>query len=1039
MRARRNLRRVREILSSTAAIWVGPEDEAPTSIGGDAVVVLPGRRSRRRRRAVLSRPTEPFETAIEAPFRLQISPSDQAGWAHASQPVRDPDAEHRVELWHTRLGIRGEVGDQVSVDEGATGQRIIRAVWTRDREALDWQELRRVEVLREDNFPFRMSLDDADRHILVRQSAETWLDSKNKPITPEPVDAAALYLSSLGAWLDLHGLWDADEYTSKGPKEAMSAIMSWDHIAPMGRDQYVRVTYPGYLFPLGHGATLVKLTERKMKGASPSLAALYQRKFLVINEPVVSYSNEKFPFREIRLEPLVTPTLSPDPGSKQGSFFFPMVGNQRFDFVLHCTDWEDRKVRLRAQLLWVSDSFHEFGKVNKKYNRDLARFVAAAGQDIAYAEPNRSGDTTLPTRQVQLKGTAREHGADPRLVDAEVVLPAVQQLSPVGPVTIAYTKSFKGFGGENVGEVWAKVKDPDVELAFGGNGAGSDRAGGFIQPNLHIGGLSRLKGIIGDPVAAAKGDFAPTDMLTQAADLLPKLFGLVPLQDLLEVVGLDRAPTVVSETLDRIEALLLDLDRVKQVVEDALAEAEVEIIRAQNKVTNGVGQELVTAAQQARDQVEALRDLIVGVPPGSGTADTLSDAITGLTASSDLGDVTAAITQPLSDLAAAATEIENAAPLLPPLVQQQLRTMARILGRIADAADVIDDVLAFARGFATGAVQRIYRYEWKPKMKSWSPSGGDHVLKLPEDGFVLAVEGRAAGADDMQVDVLAELRDFELLLIPNEPLVRFAFDYLSFHAGSSGKPDVDVALQDIEFLGILGFVETLKDLIPFGGFSDPPFLDVSTEGVTAGFTLALPNVAIGVFNLSNISLGADTRVPFLGETLTVGFAFCRRERPFGLAVTFIGGGGWFLLRLAPDGLQVLELGLEAGAVLAVDFGVASGSVAAMLGIYVRLEGDSGSLAGYFRLRGEVDVLGLISASIELYLELFYDFATGKMIGSAQMTIKVEVLFFSTSVTIRAERRFAGSNGDPNFVDIMGLETDGSSPAWSTYCQAFAGA
>ena len=42
MRARRDLRRVREILSSTAAVWVGPEDEAPTSIGGDAVVVLPG-------------------------------------------------------------------------------------------------------------------------------------------------------------------------------------------------------------------------------------------------------------------------------------------------------------------------------------------------------------------------------------------------------------------------------------------------------------------------------------------------------------------------------------------------------------------------------------------------------------------------------------------------------------------------------------------------------------------------------------------------------------------------------------------------------------------------------------------------------------------------------------------------------------------------------------------------------------------------------------------------------------------------------------
>jgi hypothetical protein len=141
--------------------------------------------------------------------------------------------------------------------------------------------------------------------------------------------------------------------------------------------------------------------------------------------------------------------------------------------------------------------------------------------------------------------------------------------------------------------------------------------------------------------------------------------------------------------------------------------------------------------------------------------------------------------------------------------------------------------------------------------------------------------------------------------------------------------------------------------------------------------------------------------------------------------------------LGPDRLLVLELCLEAGATLSVDFGVASGSISAMVGIYMRLEGDAGSLAGYFRLRGEVDVLGLISASIELYLELHYDFPTGKMIGRAKLTIKVEVLFFSASVTIEAERRLAGSNGDPNFIDVMGLEPDGTSPAWSDYCLAFA--
>ena len=162
-------------------------------------------------------------------------------------------------------------------------------------------------------------------------------------------------------------------------------------------------------------------------------------------------------------------------------------------------------------------------------------------------------------------------------------------------------------------------------------------------------------------------------------------------------------------------------------------------------------------------------------------------------------------------------------------------------------------------------------------------------------------------------------------------------------ADPRASPRSTSSCSEIEFLGFLGFVETLRELIPFDGFSDPPFLDVTPEGLAPASRSRSRTSAVGVFNLSNMSLGADVQVPFLGKSVTVGFNFCTRERPFTLAVAFIGGGGWFLIRLSPDGLDVLELGLEAGAVLAVDFGVASGSISAMLGIYIRLEGDEGSL------------------------------------------------------------------------------------------------
>mgnify|MGYP003347706775 CR=1 FL=1 len=66
----------------------------------------------------------------------------------------------------------------------------------------------------------------------------------------------------------------------------------------------------------------------------------------------------------------------------------------------------------------------------------------------------------------------------------------------------------------------------------------------------------------------------------------------------------------------------------------------------------------------------------------------------------------------------------------------------------------------------------------------------------------------------------------------------------------------DVLLSDIKFVGPLSFVETLKDLIPLDGFSDPPYLDITPQGIDAGFSQGLPNIAVGMFSISNISLGA---------------------------------------------------------------------------------------------------------------------------------------------------------------------------------------
>ena len=58
----------------------------------------------------------------------------------------------------------------------------------------------------------------------------------------------------------------------------------------------------------------------------------------------------------------------------------------------------------------------------------------------------------------------------------------------------------------------------------------------------------------------------------------------------------------------------------------------------------------------------------------------------------------------------------------------------------------------------------------------------------------------------------------------------------------------------------------------------------------------------------------------------------------------------------------------------------------------------------------MDVLGLITASIELYMSLAYEFSSGKAVGRATITVEVSVLCFSGSVrsaasgSSRVERR-----------------------------------
>ncbi|MCW2776715.1 MAG: hypothetical protein JWN17_440, partial [Frankiales bacterium] len=802
-----------------------------------------------------------------------------------------------------------------------------------------------------------------------------------------------------------------------------------------------------------------KQTVRRVDLTGAPVATLHTEFFLVVTQPVRAYSARDMPFSEVRVRPLTTPDLL-DPNSHGvGAFgqmlFWPTLSSngQPLDFLLECLDRDGRRLTLHTPLLFVGERITPIDpppKTGPAFTVEVApaatvvstwarRPIDGLAQNIALAESATPGETSVETHRLRFTGTpapAPTLSSTPSLVDADVVLPAVQRLGPLGAATtttVVYPAAYlaDGYGGSNAVLEQFLTVQAAVAVDFT---KGSDRAGGFLAPSLSIQAVTRRQGAVGDPAGYTSAGF---DAKTALAGLLPRLFGLFDLTDLLDALGVfDHAPKFLTSALDQVAAVLQDLSALQRSLQDAEA-----------RLTADAGSAPTKALQTAA--ADALAALAPRAAAVASAAEAVVAAVTGLqqpAVPSSPEDVAAVLQADVAALTSALAALSTAvsASALPTATRSAITgPLTSVTAVLQDAGALFAAVSSFVQGLTSGGLTQRAAYTWSTPLANF-PSGTSASDALfvaqqvgkPQSHLALTVEAHPSGADS-GVEVTAEITDFALNLFPGASLVALVFDRLAFHAGTGSKADVDVAFEGIVFQGVLGFVNTLKDLIPFDGFSDPPYLDVDSSGLKAGYDLGLPSVGVGVFSLENISLHAGVNVPFLGDALTVEFSFCTRDKPFRLTVLMIGGGGFVGLTLSPKGLVVLEMSLEAGACLSIDLGVASGSVSVMVGIYLRLEGEGGSLTGYFRLRGEVDVLGLISASLTLELSLTYDFGSGKLIGRASLDVEVDIFLISFSVKVSCERKLAGSNGDPTYAELLDIDAAGVAPAWDDYCAAFA--
>lgn len=317
----------------------------------------------------------------------------------------------------------------------------------------------------------------------------------------------------------------------------------------------------------------------------------------------------------------------------------------------------------------------------------------------------------------------------------------------------------------------------------------------------------------------------------------------------------------------------------------------------------------------------------------------------------------------------------------------------------------------------------------------WHPDlGDDPILKVftasvrpkPSDSPIpatLDLHGRfvadAQHPENSTYEITGDLRNFTLNLLGTGPLrvLELQFNRLAFRSASGEKADLDVDIRNTKFHGPLEYIAKLQKFLKSNGIR----VDVAGSGIRADADIALPNIGLGALTIKNVKIAVGLSIPFDGKPVRANFAFSSREDPFVLTVSLFGGGGFIGMRVGGERIEMFEASLEFGASVSLDFGVASGSITVMGGVYFKLEAmkddtgktyDSVQLTAYIRLTGELDVLGVVTVTIEFYLELSFVSGgpgqAGRLFGRGTLTIEVDVTLYSDTVEITVERTFAGS-------------------------------
>ena len=540
--------------------------------------------------------TEPtlLQTAIELPYRLLLSPDAEARWIHSLQPITHNGL---TELWHSRLGAQDAEG--VFFEASAVNTIPLRAIWSPD-----FHPGAAPDKMADDPHLGTSAMNPNDRHQIVTLTSDyaNFRRFHVPPVQPASIEADQLMLSSLGGWLRSRGHWDLPEIAGghgplargsflakrelrlpvaraiplergfaqiledrgvfvRAPDDDLD-LTEWVHVGTQGRDHYVRLVYDGCLFPLGHRASLVKITERRFEEVDGApVALLRQFVYVIVREPVREYprlayphQGREMPFMRIQIKTLITPHLmqpATDLAGNSSFWMLDLVTGRDVPFELVGFDAAGRTAPFSMPLIFVRrgethmNTVRSTWSTTKQPGSSAPRRRAAlnsAPMDFAPGGP-AGNNSVMPARALYFDVTGEGGCGEylPTLFKADVTLSSVEQL--VGPGAIATIRHYQGYLDNgfdaNVGLFASIEKDTSHILAPGAIGLAfsAEQAGGIATPNVQLTGLSTKRGPLAGALEDAVADtFDPKQFFGGlGGGQAPLLFGAFSLSDILDI------------------------------------------------------------------------------------------------------------------------------------------------------------------------------------------------------------------------------------------------------------------------------------------------------------------------------------------------------------------------------------------------------------------------------------------------------------------------------------------------------------------------